>query len=201
MHNYLFQLREGLQYSLRNLTTENFNAAALQKLTDDQKSEFTEELKKLSNLMSQFSGKLDSLTGRVAGIEGLVGRMTAAEQEISYIDKRVTDSEVDIVALQGNLASVETDLKTQDARVKALEEKVPNLENYADELETLQNVVTGEGGLLERLDDAQNDIKRIDEAVRIAEDGSVAVGAEGKVLRLVGEIYINGVLYGQGGAT
>ena len=44
LHNYLFQLREGLQYSLQNLTADNFNATALQNLSDAQKNEVTTQL-------------------------------------------------------------------------------------------------------------------------------------------------------------
>lgn len=89
LHDYLFQLRQGLQYSLRNLTAENFNSAALKELTDEQSNAVVEELKKLQNLISDVSGNLERLTSRVAAVEGYGSRLGAAEIEIDLLETAI----------------------------------------------------------------------------------------------------------------
>lgn len=149
LHNYLFQLREGLQYSLQNLTADNFNTAALQNLTDAQKNEVTVQLEKVYTQLSQMAAEIDRLSGRVSGTENLSGRMTTAEDEITALKDRT----------------------------KLTEENIEDLAKSRQELE------------------------KISGAVQVADDGSITVGSEGKPLQLVGQIYINGVLYEQGGTT
>lgn len=179
LHNYLFQLREGLQYSLQNLTADNFNTAALQNLTDAQKNEVTTQLEKVYTQLNQMAAEIDRLSGRVSGTENLSGRMTTAEGEITGLKGRTKLTEENIEDLAG--------------RVKQLEDD--------QTLDDLQEAVTGEGGLQEQVAESQQELKKISGAVQVADDGSVTVGSEGKPLRLVGQIYINGVLYEQGGTT
>lgn len=232
LHNYLFQLREGLQYSLQNLTADNFNATALQNLSNAQKNEVTTQLEKVYALLNQMSAEISSLSGRVTGTENLPGRITSAEEEINqlkdratdteteigYLDKRITDAEEDANVIKETVAALELEQGNLGGRVDAIEERLPRLEQAADDLEVLQETVNGEGGLQERtqsLEDAvaaegglqeqvgtvQQDLQKISGTVQVAEDGSATVGAEGKPLFLVGQIYINGVLYEQGGTT
>lgn len=275
LHNYLFQLREGLQYSLQNLTADNFNTAALQNLTDAQKNEVTTQLEKVYTQLNQMAAEIDRLSGRVSGTENLSGRMTTAEGEITALKGRVkltegniedlTDRasavETDIDDLQGRMKTAESDIGSLKGRVTitegniedlagrvkeleddetltnlqkavegegglhdraataetdivSLKEQVitaeENIENLADRvkqieddqsLDDLQETVAGEGGLQEQVAESQQELKKISGAVQVAEDGIVTVGSEGKTLHLVGQIYINGVLYEQGGTT
>lgn len=115
LHNYLFQLREGLKYSMQNLSAENFNAAALENLSESQKNEVKKQLEKVYALLGQMSGEIQNIAGRVSSM---------------------------------------------GIRIEAIEQ-----------------------------------------TVQTEEDGGITIGTEGKPLRLVGEIYINGVLYGQGENT
>lgn len=179
LHNYLFQLREGLQYSLQNLTADNFNTAALQNLTDAQKNEVTTQLEKVYTQLNQMAAEIDRLSGRVSGTENLSGRMTTAEGEIT--------------ALKGRVKLTEENIEDLTGRVKQLEDD--------QTLDDLQREVTGEGGLQEQMDAAKKELEKISGAVQVADDGSVTVGSEGKPLRLVGQVYINGMLYEQGGTT
>lgn len=177
LHNYMFQLREGLQYTLQNLTAENFNATALQNLTDTQKSEVTALLKQVYGTLSQLSNEIDNLNGRISGAENLAGKVTAIEDKTSLLE--------DVVESLGGWMT-ETDLTTEDLSKRT---------------EALEDTVIGPGGLTERTEAAEIELQKISGAVQVAEDGSTAVGVESKALYLVGEIYINGVLYGQGGTT
>lgn len=81
LHDYMFQLREGLEYSLRNLTKENFNAAALESMTSEQQSAVTEELKKVYALLNQMSAQIQALQGKVTNAEGLNSRVEELEEE------------------------------------------------------------------------------------------------------------------------
>ena len=193
LHNYLFQLREGLQYSLQNLTTDNFNTAALKNMTDAQKNEVISQLEKVYTQINQMSTEIDRLSSRVSGTENLSGRVTTAEGEITSLKNRMKKAESDIGSMEERFTITEGNAEDLAGRVKQLEDD--------QTLDNLQKAVTGEGGLQEQMDTANKEMKKISGAVQVADDGSATVGSEGKVLRLVGQVYINGVLIEQGGAT
>ena len=238
LHNYLFQLREGLQYSLQNLTADNFNTAALQNMTDAQKNEVTLQLEKVYTMLNQMAAQIDNLSGRVSGTENLSGRVTTAEGEITSLKGRVKLTEENIedladrtTAAEGGIEGLKDRMGTAESEVTSLKGRATitegNVEDLAGRvkaleddqtLEDLQEAVTGEGGLQERtkaLEDAvtgedglqeqmtatEQDLKKLSDTVQVADDGSVTVGSEGKPLHLVGQVYINGVLYEQGGTT
>ena len=221
LHNYLFQLREGLQYSLQNLTADNFNTAALQNLTDAQKNEVTTQLEKVYTQLNQMAAEIDRLSGRVSGTENLSGRMTTAEGEITALKGRVKLTEGNIEDLADRATTAETDIDDLRDRMKTAEADIGSLKGWAtitegnvedlasrvkqleddQTLDDLQEAVTGEGGLQEQMDAAKKGLEKISGAVQVADDGSVTVGSEGKPLRLVGQVYINGMLYEQGGTT
>lgn len=221
LHNYLFQLREGLQYSLQNLTADNFNTAALQNMTDAQKNEVTIQLEKVYSQLNQMTTEIDRLSGRVSGTENLSGRMTTAEGEITALKgrttlteeniedlaDRTTAAETDIDDLQGRMDTVESDIGSLKGRATIIEGNVENLAGRVKQLEDdqtlddLQEAVTGEGGLQDQVAAAKQELEKISGAVQVAEGDSVTVGSEGKPLHLVGQVYINGALYEQGDTT
>ena len=194
LHNYLFQLREGLQYSLQNLTADNFNTAALQNLTDAQKNEVTTQLEKVYTQLNQMAAEIDRLSGRVSGTENLSGRMTTAEGEITALKGRTKLTEENIEDLADRTTAAE-------GGIDDLQEAVTGEGGLQERVADLEGAVTGEGGLQEQMDATEQELEKISGAVQVADDGSVTVGSEGKPLRLVGQIYINGVLYEQGGTT
>lgn len=155
LHNYLFQLREGLQYSLQNLSAENFNATALEDLTAGQKNAVVKELTTLQALVSSLQASTRNLTARVVAVEKLSGRVGTLETAVTA---------------EGGL----------NDRVAAIEK-----------------TVTAEGGLVDRVTTAEEKLADIGGILAEQEDGSAVVGAEGKKLNLVGEVYINGVLFTQ----
>lgn len=65
IQDYLFQLREGLQYSLRNLSVENFNAADLKQLTAVQQEGLIKQLQKMQTALDGLEQGLKSLAGTV----------------------------------------------------------------------------------------------------------------------------------------
>jgi chromosome segregation ATPase len=221
LHNYLFQLREGLQYSLQNLTADNFNTTALQNMTDAQKNEVTRQLEKVYTQLSQMTAEIDRLSSRVSSTENLSGRMTTAEGEITalegrtklteenieFLADRTTAAETDIDDLQDRMKIAEADVGSLKGRAAITEGNVEELAGRVKQLEDdytlddLQEAVTGEGGLQEQMDTAKQELEKISGAVQVADDGGVTMGSERKPLRLVGQIYINGVLYEQGGTA
>lgn len=188
LHNYLFQLREGLQYSLRNLTVENFNATALQNLTDAQKTEITEQLQQVYNLLNGLSSEVSRLSSRVTGIENLSGRVTSVETEVIFLGKDTAD-------LQQRMIRAETDLADHVGRIGVTETDILELKSRAEDLAVIEDEVYGEGGLREQAEQNIEQIRTLMGAVQVADDGSATFGSAGKTLHLVGEIYINGVLY------
>lgn len=211
LHNYLFQLREGLQYSLQNLTADNFNAAALQNLTAEQKNEVTTELQKVYALLDQMAVRIDNLSGRVTGTENLSGRMTAAEGEITALKGRVKLAEGNVESLGDRTTAAESGIDDLQSRMKTAESDIGslkgqatvterNVNDLADRVKVLEDDQTL-GELQEQMNVNKQALEKISGAVQVEEDGSTTVGAEGKPLRLVGQIYINGVLYEQGGTT
>ena len=221
LHSYLFQLREGLQYSLRNLTADNFNTTALQNMTDAQKNEVASQLEKVYTMLNQMTTQIDNLSGRISGIENLSGRVTTTEGEIASLKGRVklteeniegladraTDTDDAIDDLKGRVGTAESDVVALKGRTTITEGNVEDLAGRVKQLEddqtldNLQKAVTGEGGLQEQMDTTEPELKKISGAVHVADDGSTTVGSEGKVLHLVGQIYINGALIEQGGTT
>lgn len=176
LHNYLFQMREGLQYTLQNLTADNFNTAALENMTDGQKTELTEQLEKVYAALNGLSAEMDSLTGRVAGMEHLSGRVTTVE-----------DTQKDLAE-----AMAELEGRTEDNAALLAQQK----EADADLAQRVADVE----GALEELTGRVEELERLT-AVLKAEDGATTLGAEDTVLNLVGQIYINGVPYEQGEST
>lgn len=126
LHSYLFQVREGLRYSLSNLGRNNFNQTELQEMNDEQKR---------------------SMEQMLAGVHGEINGISAG---LAAVLERINE-------LGGEISAQKEWMETADKAIKDLKQ-----------------------------------------TVQVAEDGSAAIGSEGKRLNLIGEIYINGVLL-QGG--
>lgn len=171
LHNYMHILTQQLKYNLSNLGAENWNTSALRQLTKDTSDEvaaaIASELESIAKRYEQLNANISALTGRMNGAEG----------EIARLEER-TDQ------LEGNVKSAQEDI------------------SWLDE------AITGEGGLAKRMEHAEGAVEDLqvqsDElaqateelkgAVAVAES-SVTIGGEGKELRLVGRIYINGILF------
>lgn len=207
LHNYLFVMREQLVYMLQNLSIDNWNASALQTLTEGTQAEFVKTLQTVSGQLSQLKSQVDSLSGRVSGTESLSGRILsleenmgvvtvwAAEHEAGTADlpKRMTDAETAIAQLQA--ANEETD--------GAVETLAAQVEQNQIGLGELDGQINGETGLTAEiaalstvLSGLRVSLDALAQAVQTS-DTAVTVGRDGKELRLVGTVYINGVLYEQ----
>lgn len=191
--NYLYQLKESLQYSLQNLTAENFNAAALENLSESQKTEISKQLAQVYKELEQVQGELRQLAARLPESEGMQKELEQLQKTVTGeggLSDRVKALEEDDTL--GQLQETVTGPGGLSERVKALEED--------DSLAKLQEAVTGEGGLSEQVADLAEDMTGVCTVVKPAEGGGAAtLGEAGKDLYLVGNIYINGILFEQGG--
>ena len=220
LHNYLYQMREGLQYSMRNLTAENFNETALQQLTDDQKNAVAEELRKLQSTISSFSNEINSLSARVSSVENLGGRVNDAENAITYLQEdaakkseTLKNHEESIAVLERTaselqdgqsdleeqLGTAQGDIDVLQTDVDALKEAIDGENGLTGRVDLLENTLSGEGGIEEQLQEVKAEQEKQSGVVKVAEDGSATLGGENQTVYLVGQIYINGKLYESGG--
>ena len=197
LHNYLFCLKQELQYSLRNLTAENWNAAALDSLTEDAKQAVAGQLASISGQVAQLKVQVDSLQGRVTDMGDLSKRMDAVEENATYLEQRMETAEGNVVALQETAADHEQRLAAQETAVEDLSGRTDAVEadmlTMDADLAALTQTVTDLNAAMQRLQET------VDGVIQTPEDGSTTLGKEGGKLYLVGEIYLNGVLLEQGG--
>lgn len=171
LHNYLFQLREGLRYSLQNLTQENFNTAALENMNAEQRDALVTELQKVYTVLSQLSTQVESISGRVSGVEALGGKLDGAEGRIDALETWKEE-------IQPDVAGIQTGLTEAEGRI-----------------ETLEQDVTDNKALIDALAERVEEIEPLATVIRLEEDGSVTIVTGGAPLRLVGQVYINDTLY------
>ena len=171
LQNYMFILTEQLKYNLNNLDTNNWNSAALKAFSTDATSDVVKGLEEQAKRLSAVASQVSTLAGRLAD----------AEQKIS------TNAQ-SIKGLEGRADALEVAHAYLESRVLAAEENVADLQEDAARLEA---EVTGEGGLLDRMDAAEAAAAEL-EALILPQDDGWTLGAEGKMIRLVGSIYING---------
>ena len=203
LHNYLFQLREGLKYSLQNLSSDNFSETGLQSLTDEQKKVFAEQLRGIQTTLGQLSGKIDRVSGQIGGV---------TEEWITSFERRVRELEEDTTAadtredvsgeggLKDRMGAAESEISVLEEGYADHEERLQKMEDDDDSLAQIQALLTGEDGLQGQVQALQENMQAIAELIRNADDGTT-IGKEGVALRLVGNVYINGVLFEQGEST
>lgn len=195
LHNYLYCLKEQLQYSLQNLTSENWNVSALNSLTEDTKNALAGQLSAISSQVSQLKVQVETLQGRVTDVGDLGGRVTALEEDETYLEQRMDAADEAITSLQNTASDHEQRITTQETAVEELTEQADRTETAVaamdDELAALTQTVS-------ELDAA---VKSVQTVIQSAEDGSSTIGQEGGKLYLVGEVYVNGVLLEQGGTN
>ncbi len=197
LHNYLFQLREGLQYSLRNLSTDNFNATALQGLTNAQKDAVSEELSRIMALLNQLSTKIDRVSGQIGIVtaewaQALEERVQDLEEDPTVADtaaavfgegglaQRADNAEAEIEALteiaadhEERLMSAETAITGEgglEQRTKVLEDAVTAEGGLQSRTVALEGAVAGEGGLGERITATEQSNTSLDERVKALEE-------------------------------
>ena len=195
LHNYLHCLKEQLQYSLNNLTADNWNTAALDSLTADAKEQLSVGIASMTNQLTQMHGQINDLQKKVMNADKLDSRVTATEESITYLEEDVQALAEQALQMQQDLADHEQRLTDQEAAMAAVMEQVAGIEadmiSLDEELSSVIEAVTG----------LQEAVSALEQTVSFNEDGSITIGKDGAVLHLVGQIYLNGVLLEQGGTN
>jgi len=127
MFNYLVQLKQSLQYSLRNLTADNFNASALDKLTSGAKVELSQQLQLMQAAISQMDSKVDALSARLGNTEELVGRLTSLEDSDELLAGEIVGMQESLAAMEETVAGLDLLLNGEGGildRLEAVEGKL-----------------------------------------------------------------------------
>lgn len=175
LQDYMFKLTDQLKYSLQNLDASNWNQAALDKFTEETASGMVDEVKKFASELTRVQAQASELSGRISA---LGNRVTGAEEEITYLQQQMEQSDEKIRQLQENMAEMEQS-------VSGLEEAGADAQLQLTDLQEAQ--------------DEQNERLAAQEGIVKPGEDADTVGSAGRVLHLVGTIYINGVLLEAGG--
>ena len=71
LYQYLFVMRQDLQYALQNLSADNWNATALKNMTKTSQSTLVSDLETLSNKVRELSEAMSALNTRISGLNDL----------------------------------------------------------------------------------------------------------------------------------
>lgn len=207
LHNYLFVMREQLVYMLQNLSMDNWNATALQDLTEGTQAEFVKTLQTVGNQLTQLKGQVDGLSARVSGTESLSGRVVSLEENMGVVTVWAAEHEAKTADMPQRMTDAETAIAQLQAASEATDGAVDALAGQVEQnqigLGELDDQVNGEGGLAAQLAELtaamtglQASLSGLASVVQTSQTGTT-IGAAGKELRLVGTVYINGVLLEQ----
>ena len=135
--------------------------------------------------LDQVSARVDQVAASVNGLQGLSGRVDTAEEDIDALEEWTGAAELQLAEIQQRLDAPEDD-------------------GSGDRITELERQVGGEGGLADRADaleegqrTLEDSLAQLSGAVQVAQDGAVTVGDPLVPLYLVGQVYINGVLFGE----
>lgn len=195
LHNYLFCLKEQLQYSLNNLTADNWNTDALKSLTDEATEKLNIGISSINNHLTQLQNQISDLQKKVVNADTLDSRVTSTEENITYLEADVEDLISQVQKLQMDIADHEQRLVDQETATEATLALVATVE--ADLISLDEEV----SAMLDTVTALQTAVDALGETVSFNDDGSITIGKEGAVVHLVGEIYLNGVLLEQGGTN
>ena len=85
--NYLYMMKEQLQYSLNNLTADNWNATALKDLTEEQQSDITQWMQRASGQVTTLSGTVEQLAARVTALNDLSSKVSELEEKVQKMEQ------------------------------------------------------------------------------------------------------------------
>lgn len=175
LHDYMYKLTQQLKYSLANLDTSNWNAAALERFSEDTAAGLVEEVKSFAQQLTRVEATAATLSSRIGAV---ANRVTDTETEITYLQERLSAVEDDALQLKETIALLQKKTAEHDETIAAMDESITQLQ--ADQ------------------DDQEQRIAEVEEIIKPGED-SDTVGSTGRVLNLLGDIYVNGVLLNLGG--
>ena len=161
--DYLYMLREYLQYKQYNLGVENFNSAELKSLT----GMITEPI------YARISDTEGNITALQVTAQGLSSRVQNAEGDISTLQQTATSLTSRISSTEGNVSTLQQTATSLTSRVSSVEGNVSTLQQTATSLtsrissaegniSTLQQSATS---LTSRIGNAEGDITSLQQTV------------------------------------
>ena len=200
--NYLFVMKESLDYTLANLSADNWNSTAWEEMTEDTKApleKLEKQLVYLAGVVSQVNNELLSqritvgdLTENMGKtkdrVSALEDRADTLEGDADYLLEQVVKQEKSIGGLNKEMTNTKESVVTLERNVAEMQEQT---QKQAEKLEEL----TKDGGLLE---DLILRVERLEDRFVVEESGATVIGKENTPLNLVGEVSINGVPYEEG---
>ena len=121
-------------------------------------------------------------------VQALENSITALKIEINALSGRVSQSESRITEAETAISELEQQADEQAGLTEQLTEQLSDAQADIDDL---QQRLDAEGGIVERLCATEKAAAIIGQDA----DGNPVIGSEDAVLKLVGRIYINGILF------
>jgi len=90
LHNYLFVLREQLQYSLSNLTVDNWNAAAMTDMTNKVSATVNAMVSGMTQTLNRISAKVGKL--EAAAVKQLLWENPSPEEPLDSVTAAIADA-------------------------------------------------------------------------------------------------------------
>lgn len=155
--NYLFMLREQLDYALCNLDSGNFNETGLAEITGP----IYAEIKDAEGSIAELEITAANLTTRITNAEGDISSL---EQTASSLTTRVTNAEGDISSLQQTATSLTTRITNAEGDISTLQQTATSLttriSNAEGDISSLEQTATS---LTTRVSNAEGDISTLEQ--------------------------------------
>ena len=222
--NYLFVMKESLDYTLANLSSDNWNSAAWNEMTEGAKEPLIimeKQLEYVAGIVSKVNNELLTQKITVGDLTEDMGktkdRVTALEDradtvagDVDYLLEQVVAQETSINDLTENMGKTEDRVTVLENRADTAEGDITDLKGRADTVEgditdLKGRADTAEGDitdLKERtntqgglLDELAERLGKLESRITVDENGATTIGKESTPLNLVGEVSINGTPY------
>ena len=135
--------------------------------------------------------QVDTTQDVAAQVAAVAATLTVVVNEVTTLSSRVSAVE----SLTGRVTQVETDVGYLQ---QGQEELLRSDREQNEQLEALQ-IGTDELGT--EMTAVKTEVNKLNGTVQTDTDGNTTLGQDGKMLRLLGSVYINGVLIEQGGGV
>lgn len=134
--NYLYQLQESLQYSLQNLSKENFNATALDQLTKEASQEIVGQMQKIWNTLNQLNQEIKALRGRLSESE----KTQESLEFWSMQQEKITEEHSErLQKVEESISDIENTSEEINQRVREAEENIGELQGaYIHRIEIVE---------------------------------------------------------------
>ena len=135
-------------------------------------------------------------------------KKTVGESALAAVEQlrtQLNQLRITIGGYSGEIESIENTISLLEASRDEAQENIQTLQEDAAaneiRIDDLEQLITGEGGIEQQLADLQTQFDEMMQQLDLIQEteSGLQIGGEGKEVRLVGNVYINGVLLEQEG--